>query len=88
MVDLQLTIDRIVSCAGFVRQSCVPGWQPSATLASAAAIVAGFVIAMWGARLLRAFFVVSFMIAGAAIGVHLARRFDVELLVGSFLAPA
>lgn len=85
MIDVQVMIDRVASCASFVRQCYLPDWQPNVTLVAGAAITGGFVAALWGARLLRAFFVVSFMVAGAAIGVHLARRFDIELLVGLVL---
>ncbi|HOW69772.1 MAG TPA: hypothetical protein PKY77_04150 [Phycisphaerae bacterium] len=85
MVDLQIMIDRVVSGANFLRQLCLPGWHPSMALAAGMAIVAGLATAMWGARLLRAFFVLGFMVAGAAVGVYCARRLDIELLVGLVL---
>lgn len=85
MLDLQVTIDRVVSCAGFVRQICLPDWQPDGVFVAGAAIVSGLIVALWGGRLLRACFVLGFMVAGAGIGVRYARRLDIELLVGLVL---
>jgi hypothetical protein len=60
------------------------GW-PSAVAAGLTAFVVGVLLSLWGERLLRFMYVLVFMAAGAAAGVHLARWADVDILIGLVL---
>jgi len=50
--------------------------------AALAAIVAGFILALWGSRILRVVFVLTFMAVGAAFGKRIAGSIQIDLLIG------
>jgi len=58
---------------------------PYLTYAALTAAVVGLILSLWGARILRLVYVILFMIAGAACGIHVADRTQVDLLIGLVL---
>lgn len=62
-----------------------PAWWPETGYVLAGALLAGIVLSLWGARLLRAIFVLVFMGVGAAIGIRAGRHFEVDDLIGLVL---
>jgi len=85
MVDLQVVIDRTSSWVEFVRQYWSLDWSLNPTWTAGIAVLAGLVLALWGARLLRTVYVLALMAVGAAIGVSLARRLQIDPLIGLVL---
>ncbi|MHC4672175.1 MAG: hypothetical protein ACYTBZ_06775 [Planctomycetota bacterium] len=58
---------------------------PYLTHTALAAAAIGLIMSLWGARLLRLVYVACFMVAGAAVGVELARISQLDLLIGLVL---
>ncbi len=86
MVGAKEVVDLVSGAAALVRDHALPsGYWPDPTTVAAVAVVAGAVLALWGGRLLRAFYVLAFMAAGAAAGVRLARVAGVDDLIGLVL---
>jgi len=56
--------------------------RPDPTAAAIVAVLAGLVLAAWGARLLRLGFVLAFLAAGASLGLRVAQRIPVDALFG------
>lgn len=86
MIDFKTIVDFIISRSAEV-QSRLPqlDWLPGATTLAVGAIVIGLVLSLWGNRLLRLFYVLVFIGAGGAAGVHAARATSVDLLIGLVL---
>lgn len=59
-------------------------WPDPRWMAGGAAVI-GFVLAFWGGRVLRAFYVLAFMAVGAAVGKRVADTLQVDLLIGLVL---
>lgn len=85
MVDLQAMIDQTSSWVEFGRQYWSLDWSLNPTWTAGIAVLAGLILALWGARLLRTVYVLALMAAGAAIGVYFARRLEVDFLLGLVL---
>ena len=85
MIDMQAIVDRVLGWAEFSRQYWSFDWPVSPTWTAVLAVLVGVVLALWGARLLRAVYVLGFMTAGGAVGVHFAREFEVDPLIGLVL---
>ncbi len=60
------------------------GWLSSTWLAVGAA-VAGGILSLWGARLLRAVFVLACMAAGGAAGIRIVQGLQQDMLIGLVL---
>jgi hypothetical protein len=58
---------------------------PDPSVVAIGAMIGGVVLALWGGRLLRFLFVLAALGLGAAIGVHVARRLGVDILIGLVL---
>lgn len=82
MIDMPAMFDRLCQWAEFARRYW--SWQalPDPTVLGVVAIAGGLVLALWGARLMRAVYVLGFMAAGAAAGIRLAGQFHVDPLIG------
>lgn len=85
MIDLQGLIDRISSWGAFGHQYWALEWPLPPVQTAWIAILAGCVLALWGARLLRAIYVLALMVLGASIGIHIARQLEVDPLIGLVL---
>lgn len=85
MIDLQTVIDRISNWGEFGRQYWSLDWPIDANLTAIIAVLVGMTLAFWGARLLHTAYVLALMGTGAAIGIHLARQWEVDLLIGLVL---
>jgi hypothetical protein len=85
MIDMSAMLDRLSNWAQFTRQYWSLDLVPHPTVLALMAVLGGFVLAMWGARLLRAVYVVGFMVAGAALGIRIARQLEVDVLIGLVL---
>lgn len=72
--------------AGWAAQSGVnlslPNWWPSPPTLIAILLVLGVILALWGSRLLRLFYVLTFIVVGGALGVKVARMANVDPLIG------
>lgn len=83
MVDLQNTFELLK----WVRELSAdwtgspPAWL-SPTRTAVAAVAAGFILALWGGRVLRVGFVFLFMAAGAVFGKQFAGSIQIDLLIG------
>ncbi|HSW44000.1 MAG TPA: hypothetical protein VLM89_00320 [Phycisphaerae bacterium] len=82
MIDMSVTIERLSNWMEFIRQYWSVQSVPSPAVAAGAALVVGFVLAFWGARLLRACYVIAFIIAGAMVGIDFARDREADPLIG------
>ena len=82
MIDMPVMFDRLSQWAEFARRYW--SWQalPDPTVLAVIAVAGGLVLALWGARLMRAVYVLGFMAAGAAVGIRLAGQFQVDPLIG------
>jgi len=58
---------------------------PYLTHTALAAVGLGLILSLWGARLLRLVYVLGFMVAGAVVGIEVARINQVDMLVGLVL---
>lgn len=85
MVELQVIIDRVVGCLSLGRQYMAPEWNPPVDIVAGILLIASLLSILWGARLLRMIYILTFIVSGASLGVWLAKRFDVELLIGLVL---
>jgi uncharacterized membrane protein HdeD (DUF308 family) len=61
---------------------------PEPTILAAVAVLAGFILAFWGARLLKLIFILACTAGGAAGGVHLTRQYQVDNIFGLILGGA
>ncbi len=72
--------------AGWAAQSGVnlspPNGWPSPPTLIAVLLVLGVILALWGSRLLRLFYVLTFTGVGGALGVKVARMANVDALIG------
>lgn len=82
MIDVSATFETLQQWGGFLSNHLPLSWSPNPVAWSSAAVFTGVVLVFWGARLLRTIYTLSFMIAGAAMGVRLANVGQVEQLVG------
>ncbi len=82
MFDYQVTIDALTQWGGFLRNHVPVERWPNPVLWSGVAVLAGLVLAFWGARLLRTIYVLMFMVMGGLVGVRLAGAGQVDLLIG------
>jgi len=85
MIDPQQILDRLLAWARFAGQYWSFQWPLTVPLTAILAIVVGLILALWGARLLRTVYVLGFLAAGAAGGIHLARQWEVDVLIGFVL---
>jgi hypothetical protein len=85
MINLQAMIDRVLSWVQFSQSYWSLEWPLSGMVTAFLAVGVGVVLAFWGARLLRMFYVMGFMAAGAAAGVYLAGELEVDPLIGFVL---
>ncbi len=85
MIDPQEIFDRLLSWAQFSAHYWSLEWPLSSFLTAILAIFAGLVLAFWGSLLLRTLYVVGFMAIGAWVGIHLARQWEVDVLIGFVL---
>src|SRR5207253_7848115 len=85
MFDFQATSNVLKEWYGFFKYHVPVDHWPDPVVWSGAAVLAGAVLAFWGARLLRPLYVLIFMIAGAAVGVRLAGVSQVDRLIGLVL---
>lgn len=83
MVDLRNTFELLKWVRELSADSTgsLPEWL-SPTRAALAAVGAGFVLALWGGRVLRVGFVFLFMAVGAVFGKQFAGSVQVDLLIG------
>ncbi len=60
-----------------------PSWWPSTPTLVAILLILGIVLALWGSRLLRLIYVLTFIVVGGALGVAVAKTVEnVDLLIG------
>ncbi len=85
MTGLEELLSLISDGLAFMRYHLPPDLLPSSVTASMVAVVAGLMLALWGARLLKLSYVLGFMALGGYAGVHLARTFQVDVLIGLVL---
>lgn len=85
MAEYQSIVDLLSKGAEYCRYHVPLEQWPHLTWVALGAAVAGMVLALWGARLLRLLYVGAFMGAGAAIGIHAARALQIDLLIGLVL---
>ncbi len=86
MIGLRDIVDLLAMCAEYIRARVPPPeWWPSALTLAVILMVAGFVLAFWGNRLLRLVYVLTFIALGGAVGVSIARAAGVDLLIGLVL---
>jgi hypothetical protein len=83
MFDLRNTLELVNWARDLISQSGVQLLDPFWT--AVACIGAGFVLAFWGGRVLRAAFVFAAMTAGAVAGKRFAATAQVDLLIGLVL---
>jgi hypothetical protein len=83
MVDLQNTFELLKWAGGLLADSATvrPAWFDP-FWAAVVAVVIGFILALWGGRVLRVIFVLLFMAAGAVMGKRFADSMQLELLIG------
>lgn len=86
MLGINQLVDRLTGGAGLIREVTrhhLPAdFWPDPDRAAIVAILAGLGLALWGARSLRAVYVLAFMGVGAAIGIKIARVMEVDILPG------
>ena len=82
MIGMPAVFDRLCQWAEFARRYW--SWQalPDPTVSAVIAVAVGLVLALWGARLMRAVFVLGLMAAGAWVGIRIARQYEVDPLIG------
>jgi len=85
MVDLPTMIDRISNWGEFCQRYWSLDWPINPNLSVWIAVLVGLTLALWGARLLHAVYVLTLMGVGVAIGIHLAKQWEVDLLIGLVL---
>jgi len=86
MIGLKSIIDLLTTWAQDVQsQVSLPEWWPGSTTLAVGTIVVGLVMALWGSRLLRLFYVLAFIAVGAVAGVTIARSTRVDPLIGLVL---
>lgn len=60
-----------------------PSWWPNTPTLVAVLLVLGILLALWGSRLLRLIYVLTFIVIGGALGVAVAKTVEkVDLLIG------
>lgn len=82
MIDMSAMLDRLADWVEFAESYWSVGPALDAFWTAVLALFAGLILALWGARLLRALYVIGFMIAGAIVGMDVARTYEVDLLIG------
>jgi hypothetical protein len=85
MIDIPSLLDRLTQWMEFVRRYWSLGSPPDPRWIVAFAVLGGLILALWGARLMRAAYVIGFMVAGATLGIKVAKQHEWELLIGLVL---
>lgn len=85
MIDIPAILERLAQWMEFVRRYWAFESPPDPLWIAVLIVPVGFVLALWGARLMRAAYVIGFMVAGAAMGIKVARQYEWELLIGLVL---
>lgn len=85
MMDIRETVDLLTRGAEFVRNHVPADRLPDPTLTAAVTILAGLILAFFGARFLRAIVVLVFVLIGSTTGVRIAQIGQVDLLIGLVL---
>lgn len=82
MMGVEAITDLISRGADFYRHYVPPEWNAYPNVAAAGALIVGIALAFWGARVLRTIYVLAFLVAGAAGGFLLGRRYQIDPLIG------
>lgn len=86
MMGFKSTIDLLAEWAQYVQLHVAQaGWWPGTTTLAVGAVAAGVVLALWGNRLLRLIYVLTFIAAGGWLGVRVTRAANVDPLIGLVL---
>jgi len=85
MIDIVEIVDLLTKGASLVREHVPTQYLPAPGWLTAGLIVTGLVLALWGARLMRAVFVLTMVVAGAWIGIRLAETWQEDQLIGLVL---
>lgn len=81
-MDIRGTLELLSRAAELVRYHLPPEVRPDPVVAGFVLMLAGLVLAVWGARLLKALLVLLFAGAGVGIGIQVARYFKTDDLLG------
>lgn len=82
MFDLQATISAYKQIANLSRHVLPMEGFPDLRVWAPAMLLGGLVLAFFGARLLRAVYILLFMVIGGRVGVHLAGQGQVDSMFG------
>ena len=85
MIDIAENVDLLTQGASLLREHVPDPYLPAPGWLAVGLIVIGLVLALWGARILRFAFVLTLVVAGACIGIRVARHQQVDLLIGLVL---
>ncbi len=82
MIDMSAMLDRLADWARFAESYWSVGPALDSFWTAVLALVVGLILSLWGARLLKAAYVIGFMVAGATVGMGVARTYEVDPLIG------
>ena len=82
MLNLEVISDLVARGTEAYRHYVPPEWVPYPNLTAAGVAGAGFLLAFWGARLLRTIYILGFMVVGAAEGFKIGANLGIDTLIG------
>lgn len=79
------TADQVTEWVALLREHVPAQSLPDPHWLAGILLVAGVLLSVWGAKLLRGGFVLSFVAIGAAVGIRLAESQQIDMLIGLVL---